>query len=799
MRKCFWLLLVFSFELLSQSYKLTGIVLNEDSKEPIPFVNIRIVGTTQGTSSNPEGKFILSSGKRNLTLAFTSVGFKKHSVDVNLASSQYLKIELKPEPINFAEIVVGRTEDPAYAIIREAIKRKKQNHYGLNSLEYNFYSKNVLTSSGEVAMVSENYSTGYFKNGKQENALIKSIHVSENEKKSDLAIGVNLLERHYIDFTENELELAGNKVYLPLTDDAFSYYDYHLLKTTQTYEAHEFHIEVIPKSKIQPLLEGVIVIEDSSYSLRRVTLKAGLGVRIPFVNDFTAGFDQKLELFEKYWLPTYFKSDFSLKMNFSNLITTGTISTNTIDLFTEYKINPAIPDSVFKMWSSLTKDDRDSTTRKYLIKPETLTRAQIDSLRPIPLTLSEEKAYRDLDSSKKFITKLKFGGVLGGLADDAVKKEGNKNSGGGFWSFLGGGVKYLRFVKFDDNRVNGITLGGLYDNLGIGAASFSGWVSYAFGRKQAEGGFSASYSFPKLFVNKIEVEYYNGAKNTQMLNPYLSVLNSANVLLGFEDQYNYILSKQFKISLYNGTRLPFTLRTDLIFEKQFSLSEMKYQSILRKNRVVRANPLSQEGNDNRISFDLKFGKNPQEFQAKAESGMVLQLDISNPLLGSDFNYKRVRFISQIVAKTFFKELFIAPYLLIGIEGGAVVGEFAAQHSITPNVALNIYSPFQSFKGLSPYEFNGDKLLAIHCEHNWRTIPFQSIGLDFLTDLNIDAITGFSLLKNWNDKNFYSTRNDKKVYWEAYLGFGKVLGVGRIDFCYTSNKAFFTRAALSVVL
>lgn len=798
MRKCFWLLLIFSFELFSQSYKLTGIVLNEDSKEPIPFVNIRIMGTTQGTSSNPEGKFVILSEKRNLTLAFTSVGFKKQNVDVNLASSNLLKIELKPEPINFAEIVVGRTEDPAYAVIREAIKRKKQNHSGLNSLEYNFYSKNVLTSSGEVAMVSENYSTGYFKIGKQEKALIKSIHISENEKKSNLAIGVNLLERHYIDFTENELELAGNKVYLPLTDDAFSYYDYHLLKTAQTNDANEFHIEVIPKSKIQPLLEGVIVIEDSTFSLRRVTLKAGLGVRVPFVNDFTAEFDQKLEQFEKYWLPTYFKSDFSLKMNFSNLITTGTISTNTIDVFTEYKINQTIPDSVFKLHNSLTKEEND-TTRKNVIKPNTLTRTQIDSLRPLPLTLSEEKAYRDLDSSKKFITKLKFGGVLGGLADDAVKNEGNKNSGGGFWSFLGDGAKYLRFVKLDDNRVNGISLGGLYDNLAVGAASFSGCVSYAFGRKQAEGAISASYSFPKMFVNKIEVEYYNGAKNTQMLNPYLPILNTANVLLGFEDQHNYILSKQIKISLQNGIRLPFYLKTDLIFEKQNSLGEMKYQSILRKNRAVRANPLVQEGDDNRISFGIKLGKNPQEFQAKAESGMALQLDISNQLLGSDFNYKRIRFISQIVSKTFFKELFIAPYLQVGIEGGAVLGEFGAQHSITPNVALNIYSPFQSFKGLSPYEFNGDKMLALHCEHNWRTVPFQSVGLDFLTDLNIDAITGFSLLKNWNEKNFYSIRDDKKVYWEAYLGFGKILGVGRIDFCYTSNKAFFTRAALSVIL
>lgn len=798
MRKSIWLLFLFTVELLSQSYKLNGIVLNSESREPIPFVNIRIVGTTQGTSSNIDGKFLLSSEKRNLKLAFTSVGFKKQTIDVNFADSGFLKIELKPEAINFAEIVVGQSEDPAYAIVREAIKRKKQNHAGLSTLEYNFYSKNVLKSDSAVSMVSENYSTGYLRIGVKEKVLVKSIHVTENEKKNNMALGVNLLEKHCIDFSENELELAGSKVYLPLMDDAFSYYDYHLFKTSQTEEARDYYIDVIPKSKIQPLMEGTIVIEDSTFSLKRVTLKANAGVRIPFVNDFTAEFDQKLERFDRYWLPTYFKSDFNLRMNFSNLITTGTISTNTIDVFTEYKINPSIPDTIFKMRSSISKQDSD-TTHKNIVKPQTLTRTQIDSLRPIPLTLNEEKAYSDLDSSKKFIKQVKFGGVFGGLANDAVKNADKDKSESGFWSYLGDAAKYFRFLKVEDNRVNGVLVGLTYSNLTWQKASFSGWVGYALGRKEAEGSISASYSLSKMFVDKVEVGYSNRARNISLLDPYPQFLNSVNVLLGFEDQYNYLLSREVRVSITKQSQLPFSVQTDFIFEKQSSLPQLKYQSIFRKNRFVLLNPAITEGNDNRISLLLKFGEDPQGFQAKAEDGMTVQFDLSNPIMGSDFNYKRVRFISQLVLKTFFKELFVAPYLQVGIEGGITLGDFGIQHSISPNVALNIYSPSQSFKGLAPYEYNGDKMLALHIENNWRTIPFQSLGLNYFTDLYIDVITGFSVLKNWNDKNFISQKNDNKIYWEGYLSFGKLLGVGRVDFCYNADKKFVVRVALANLL
>ncbi|MHB8905665.1 MAG: carboxypeptidase-like regulatory domain-containing protein, partial [Melioribacteraceae bacterium] len=55
----FFLTLLVNSLLFSQNLKITGIVFNEESHEPIPFTSIRIAGTTQGTSTNIEGKFLL--------------------------------------------------------------------------------------------------------------------------------------------------------------------------------------------------------------------------------------------------------------------------------------------------------------------------------------------------------------------------------------------------------------------------------------------------------------------------------------------------------------------------------------------------------------------------------------------------------------------------------------------------------------------------------------------------------------------------------------------------------------------
>ncbi|MCX6168548.1 MAG: DUF5686 family protein [Ignavibacteriales bacterium] len=796
MIRIFLLTLLIVSSLFSQSLKVTGIVFNEESNEPIPFTSIRIAGTTQGTSTNVEGKFVLIPPKGKSKLIFTVVGFKKKVLEIDATVSKELKVSLKPEPIQFMEIVVGSDEDPAYRIVREAIKRKDQNRAGLNSIEYDFFSKDIFLSAGNVAMVSERFSTGYFRPDKKEKVITHSVHISENEKKNALSFDQNILDKMYVDFADDTLSIIGNKVFLPLAKNAFDWYDYKLLEVKQSGSVHECYIEVIPKSKIQPLLKGKIVIEDSTYSLKNVDLKNNDGLRFPYVQDLKIEFIQNRDRFNNYWLPTYFKVESGLKFSFAGLIGTDAISMNQVSMFTNYKINPTIPDSIYNLYSTI-KDDSSKNKKNKYVKTDMLSRTQIDSLRPIPLTGDELKAYNELDSTKTVVTQIKFTGVFGGLVKDAVNKDQNSSSDSGLLKYVG---KVFSVLSFRDNRVDGILLGGHYGNdMFDNSIKYKVNLGYAFGRKNFEWNTNVSYSPKNFIIDNIELELFDEAVQWQMLNPYPDWLNGANVLLGFNDQFNYYRSRSFSLGFgkYFGANILSNIK--FVFDKQESLPELKYNSLFNTNRIVRVNPIIAEGNDNRISFNIRIGKNPNEYQPIASDGFIAQLDVSNPILGSDFNYKRLRFISQITTKTLYEELFSSPYFLLGMEGGFVLGDFWPQHRFTPNTALNIYSPFLSFKGLSPYEYYGDKMIAIHAEHNWRSVPYQALGLNFLTDLNIDFITGINLLKMWTINSYFSSNNLNSVYWEAYLSFGKILGVLRLDFSYGSNDKFVIRVGLSNVL
>lgn len=796
MNKIFIIFLISSVT-LAQNIRLSGFVYNAETKEPIPHVNIRLAETAQGTSTNTEGKFVFSVNKDKPKLIFSAVGYKKEIVEISSQGNISLDVSLKPEPIQLMEIVVGADEDPAYKIVREAIKRKEQNRVGLRSLQYDFFSKDIFLSAGDVAMVSEKFSTGYYQTGKNDKIITHSVCITENEKRNALNFDRNILYKIYIDFTEDTLTIVGNKVFLPLALNAFDWYDYKLCEVKQAGTKYEYIVEVIPKSKLQPLLRGKIVIEDSTYALKSIQLNNNDGLRFPFINDLEISFVQNRELFEKYWLPIYQKVQSSLKLNFAGLIGTDQIAMDQVSLFMNYKINQAIPDSVYQLYSTVKdKIQRDSTGVKYF-KTSLLNRAEMDSLRPIPLTVAEEKAYKDLDSTKKVVTQIKYKGLLRGVVTEAVKNDNSENSGGNFLKYAAITFSYL---KFSNNRVNGLLLGTRYENSIItDALKFKIGLGYAFGREKIEGTFLTSYRLESFFIDGIVAGLFDEARQTQMLNPYPDFLNGINVLLGFEDQFNYYHSRGFSLGFWKRIKNNISTNAEFIYDEQKFLREMKYQSVFNTHREVRINPSIIEGKDNRISFDLLWGTSPYTYMPIQKDGLIAQFDISNPLFGSIFNYKRFKVSFQISTKTIYDELFSAPYFLFGFESGFVFGDFGPQHTITPTSALNFYSPFLSFKTLKTYEYVGDKFISISAEHNWRTIPFQSLGLTFLADLNIDIITGINLLKIWNESNYFTNNTRNSIFWEGYFSLARILGIGRVDFSYGANKRFVVRLGLATVL
>ncbi|MCR9251172.1 MAG: TonB-dependent receptor [bacterium] len=86
---------------------ISGKVVEKGSKEPLPFANVRIKGTSTGVATNIDGFFSLINIDPNVTLEISFVGYDL--VEVKLTGQDFLEIELKPLTNELAEVVVAAT------------------------------------------------------------------------------------------------------------------------------------------------------------------------------------------------------------------------------------------------------------------------------------------------------------------------------------------------------------------------------------------------------------------------------------------------------------------------------------------------------------------------------------------------------------------------------------------------------------------------------------------------------------------------------------------------------------------
>ncbi|SFR82222.1 carboxypeptidase-like regulatory domain-containing protein [Maribacter stanieri] len=109
----FYFLCALNFSVFAQD-QIRGVVIDSDTKETLPFVNIGIVNKGVGTVSNFDGKFYLEIDKTNFSnydiLQFSSVGYKTVQFkisEVNFNNALFQKIVMQPEAMQLNEAIVS--------------------------------------------------------------------------------------------------------------------------------------------------------------------------------------------------------------------------------------------------------------------------------------------------------------------------------------------------------------------------------------------------------------------------------------------------------------------------------------------------------------------------------------------------------------------------------------------------------------------------------------------------------------------------------------------------------------------
>ncbi|MBT8260899.1 MAG: carboxypeptidase-like regulatory domain-containing protein, partial [Bacteroidia bacterium] len=147
MKTKFFLFIAFLFTLhLVAQTKVSGHVFDEFN-DPVSFVNVFFKDSSEGTSTNENGRFYLESDQNWETLVISFIGYKNQEITLENKVTFDLKIVLKEEAAQLDTVVLisgkqPKKNNPAIDILRKIWSHKRKN--GLrkfNQYQYDKYEK----------------------------------------------------------------------------------------------------------------------------------------------------------------------------------------------------------------------------------------------------------------------------------------------------------------------------------------------------------------------------------------------------------------------------------------------------------------------------------------------------------------------------------------------------------------------------------------------------------------------------------------------------------------------------------
>ena len=122
---------------------LRGIISDQDTREPIQYVNVGITGTTIGTVSNQNGEFqlILPDTISPSHLKLSHIGYESLEVESSFLAEQSIHFFLKPRSITLDEITVS-IADPI-RVLNDMLQQKEKNYSLVPVYLTSFYREGI--------------------------------------------------------------------------------------------------------------------------------------------------------------------------------------------------------------------------------------------------------------------------------------------------------------------------------------------------------------------------------------------------------------------------------------------------------------------------------------------------------------------------------------------------------------------------------------------------------------------------------------------------------------------------------
>ncbi|QZT36810.1 DUF5686 and carboxypeptidase regulatory-like domain-containing protein [Halosquirtibacter xylanolyticus] len=807
--------LLLGFILLSsleaEAEKVTGIVYDYKTKEPIPYVQVKVAETYIGTVTSDEGYFEIEVPKLPVTIEIKYIGYKSLTLDIKETKNS-VSVYLQEESLKLDEITVTPNTSYDQFLLKQIVKNRKHNNPDLlNNIHYRDYTrmsvfvgnidkrkisssrifKNqteamIPTSDTTVMMpfFIEESITDHFRsqhNDSVNHVLNRSDGVM-NEIKDQVRGVLNKRLTADINLYNNQIEVFQRGFPSPISRMSSIYYNVYVTDSIANGNTKLYKFGFYPKSKKNTTFSGYFWVDSKSWALTEVRAKLPNSANINFVSNFSIAIDYKQNKNGKW-----FYDQQKMKLHFS-----------------------------------LSKQGKDLTGKPFLIQrintfqeiQQVKTHIQSKEIQQVKTHIqSKEIQQLEQDSILHLVRKQTPMDQFEMSADKGIKILKNnwfiKNVDRFSAMTLNGYYNLNKidlgpyFSFYNKNEIEGsrVTLPfrtsrKMFDNFTVG-----GYLGYGFKNKEFAYGGNIGYQFKtphrSIISSKYHYDYFNLTRNKFIEfiqeNPYQK--GGGNIISSYTSfepnpymlrnqhgdlTYEYELNKSIGFLWRGSLDRYYSNRNVPFITDGKSISNFNTQSILFDTRLS----FDQDYDD--VFFSrIYYGNNKPIIHLGLLFGHYNINSITNPKSGYYANWN-VSVKNRVnIGPTFLKSF---------VEFGGIIGD-------VPYPLLNMAKGSRDL-GSARYHYNllhhtsyiSDLYFNLHLAYNTGGILFNKIPL--IKDFNLREIftfkTYYGTLRDGHNKvmnipNFFNT-NAPQPYMEASAGITNIFKCLRIEYVYRLNNA-----------
>ncbi len=783
-----------------QSLFFNGSVIDAETKEAIPMVNVYFKGTTIGTISDVNGSFKLSSPIKADTLVFSSIGYLEYKLQVSQLSNP-VNIELSPDNIALMEVEVKPDDGPVRTLLARMVANKKRNNpESQERYDYEKYSKweYLINNADSTLMDARAFrkhqsvfrtaddGSKYLPVYLSEQIVFNEFQRQPLRQKStilaDQTSGLGVLGDYEIggytsgldieyNFYNNFLKLFEENFVSPAASNGWFFYHYYLEDSVVLGDVTHYKILFTPRRKQDKVFRGHMIVEDKYYSLVEVNgelstksnmnfvKSLSLSSQFQLINDSISffGTNSIKAVFDYLPIDIPTKND-RMELDFTQQASYAKVSINprnTVALSAKSLAYESVKTDGFK--------DRDTT---YWLQA-----------RHVPLTANDKELYATIDSVNT-IPVVKLVDNLARMSMTGYYDFGRLEMG-----------PYMHLLQF--NKIEGMRLfmGGRTSKEISNRWMVWGGLGYATRTQKVSASMGGGYKLPgirrRVFKLAYDDTYARMGENRKILYLYENMLSPSenNLVSAFftRDEFDELYRQQ-------NTRLSYEHEWKTGFSTKLDLGHVRHHSPEFYPFIYKGNAVTEVTNyeaalDIRLSWREKILDD--EF-------MRLYLTSDYPILHFTVAAGQVAFAGQeenytkLHATIKHKVNMGQTTFRYAVEGGAVFGKLPYTFLEIPrgNETYGYYT--YDFNMINYLEFVHDRYLHAYTEYHLNGFVFNRMPL--LRSLGFRGVfSAKGMIGDLSDQQYESIQLPASVsslngkpYVEVGAGIENILKVLRVE-------------------